>query len=393
MAITPLPLPTPAGVVADAGARIGELDEVMWAARADAELVGTIEEVQALRARLAALEAVVLAEVDARDLAKRCLGWGSTGDWYTHLAGLRRGQGRRVVDQARQLAGDRGATLSALREGAISPDQAGVVLDAIDRLPSPDPIRDRGEQVLLEEAGRINATDLARAGRHLAEVVDPDRTERETERALDREDRAAHLGRFLSITEDGIGGVRLKGRGTTEDGARLRAALLPLTAPVPAVDPDTCEELPDPRDHGARLWDALVQTAEHALATDLPPTTPRRPTPADGDHRPRHPHPPLNQHRQAASLGRRAGLTEDGLELPPSVLRRLACDADIIPAVLGTNSEVLDVGRTHRLVTTPIWQALVLRDQHCAFPGCTRPPVMCHVDLPVTDTCLIQLRR
>jgi hypothetical protein len=36
--------------------------------------------------------------------------------------------------------------------------------------------------------------------------------------------------------------------------------------------------------------------------------------------------------------------------LTPGTVRRLACDADIIPVVLGTDSEVLDVGRTKRLV-------------------------------------------
>ncbi len=60
------------------------------------------------------------------------------------------------------------------------------------------------------------------------------------------------------------------------------------------------------------------------------------------------------------------------------MLRRLACDAEIIPAVLGTQSEVLDVGRLRRLVTPAIWTALVLRDRHCTFPGCRRPPLMCH---------------
>ena len=71
-------------------------------------------------------------------------------------------------------------------------------------------------------------------------------------------------------------------------------------------------------------------------------------------------------------------MTADGIDLPPGVLRRLACDAEVIPAVLGTRCEVLDVGRTRRLVTTPLWLALIARDRHCTFPGCTRPPVMCH---------------
>ena len=46
--------------------------------------------------------------------------------------------------------------------------------------------------------------------------------------------------------------------------------------------------------------------------------------------------------------------------------------------MLGADGSVLDVGRAQRLVTAAIWVALVVRDQHCAFPGCRRPPVMCH---------------
>ena len=56
----------------------------------------------------------------------------------------------------------------------------------------------------------------------------------------------------------------------------------------------------------------------------------------------------------------------------------MCCDAEVIPAVLGTDSEVLDVGRTQRLVTAAIWKALVARDLHCRFPHCTRPPMMSH---------------
>jgi hypothetical protein len=56
----------------------------------------------------------------------------------------------------------------------------------------------------------------------------------------------------------------------------------------------------------------------------------------------------------------------------------MACDADLIPGVLGADGALLDVGRAQRLVTAAIWIALVVRDQHCAFPGCRRPPVMCH---------------
>ena len=96
-------------------------------------------------------------------------------------------------------------------------------------------VRELAEKQLLDEAGRLHATDLTKAARHLIHVVDPDGAERKAERDLERQDRAAHLGRYLAITEDGAGGVRLKGRGTVEDAARIKAALLPLTKPAPAV--------------------------------------------------------------------------------------------------------------------------------------------------------------
>ena len=369
MAITPLPHPTPAGVVAAACAGLDAVAGSLWSARGAGELVAGVAELQRLKAKAAALEAELLAELEARQTAKQDLGWGSTVDWFTHLAGTTRRQGRQAVAHAQILLTERAATLDALREGTVSPEQASVVLEAIERLPLAEHVRRRGEQVLLAEAGRLNATDLHRAGRHLASVVDPDRDEREAEKALDREDRAAHLGRVLTVTEDGRGGIRIRGGGSVEDGAVLRAALLPLTKPVPAVDPATCEEQPDPRDHGARMWDALVQLAQHSPGHRPPADQPRSPAPGRGHHR--RPNP-----RSGDTAG--VGVTEDGLDLPGSTVRRLACDCDLIRVLLDAEGCVLDVGRTQRLVTPPIWTALVARDHHCAFPGCTRPPVMCH---------------
>ena len=374
MELLSTPTFTPAGVVADAGAQLTCLDDTLWAARTPAELVGTVEELESLRSRLAAVEASVLAEIDARRIAKTQLAWSSTADWFAHVAGSHHGPARRAVRQAGQLITDRSVTRCALREGAISPEQASVICATIDQLPTDAALRNAAEALLLSEAGRLDAAELTKAARHLVHVVDPDGSERDAEKALDRADRAAHLGRFLAISEDGAGGVRVKGRGTVEDAALIKAALLPLTAPAPALDPESCEEATDPRDHGARLWDALVDTARHALTTELPPDS--------HGARPRisvtTALTTLQGRIDWAELGSAGSLTEDGLELSPSTVRRLACDADVIPVVLGTRGEVLDVGRTHRLVTPALWRALVCRDQHCAFPGCSRPPVMSH---------------
>jgi hypothetical protein len=358
--------------LAAAAESVAVLDGRLWAGVPDEELVDGVVAIQALQGQLAALEAHMLAEVDDRDLARKQLHWATIGDWFTHVAGVTRREGRRVVAHAHTLVTERPATLAALRAGEVSPAQAGIVCDAVETLPSSPVLRDKGERVLLEEARRLNATDLARTARHLADVVDPDRQERRDEAASAREERAAHLSRFFSVVEDGMGGVWVKGHGGVEDGALVRAALLPLTKPAPAIDPEDigCETATDPRDHGARMWDALVEIAQHALDTDR--------VPSSHGARPR-----VAVNVDFAALLDRfvpgaEAVTDDGLRLSVAAVRRLACDAEIIPVCLGAGGEVLDVGRASRLVTPALWRALVARDKHCTHPGCTRPPVMCH---------------
>jgi hypothetical protein len=58
-------------------------------------------------------------------------------------------------------------------------------------------------------------------------------------------------------------------------------------------------------------------------------------------------------------------------------LRRLACNAQILPAVLGGRSEVLDLGRAQRLYSSGQRKALRLRDRRCRAEGCTVPAAWC----------------
>ncbi len=53
------------------------------------------------------------------------------------------------------------------------------------------------------------------------------------------------------------------------------------------------------------------------------------------------------------------------------------CDAVLVPGVLGAASEMLDVGRTARLVTPAIGTTLFQRDGGCTFPGCDARPTVC----------------
>jgi hypothetical protein len=75
----------------------------------------------------------------------------------------------------------------------------------------------------------------------------------------------------------------------------------------------------------------------------------------------------------------RGALLEFGGQLSPSALRRLACDAAVIPVVLNGDGIPLDVGRASRAIPDGIRRAVRARDGGCAHPGCDRPPSWCEI--------------
>jgi hypothetical protein len=57
--------------------------------------------------------------------------------------------------------------------------------------------------------------------------------------------------------------------------------------------------------------------------------------------------------------------------------RRLACNAGVIPAVLGGRSEILDWGRERRLFQPAQRKAMQVRDRTCRADGCDIPAAWC----------------
>jgi hypothetical protein len=68
------------------------------------------------------------------------------------------------------------------------------------------------------------------------------------------------------------------------------------------------------------------------------------------------------------------GGLDAGTHLAPETVRRLACDASVIPVVLGSAGEVLDLGRSVRFFSPAQTRRLWLRDGGCTYPGCGAPP-------------------
>jgi len=75
--------------------------------------------------------------------------------------------------------------------------------------------------------------------------------------------------------------------------------------------------------------------------------------------------------------GAGVGVLDDGTPVSAALVRRWACDCQLIPIVLGAHGEPLDAGRASRDPTPAIRRALNTRDKGCAFPGCDRPPKWC----------------
>ncbi|MGD8149677.1 DUF222 domain-containing protein [Ornithinimicrobium sp. Y1694] len=71
------------------------------------------------------------------------------------------------------------------------------------------------------------------------------------------------------------------------------------------------------------------------------------------------------------------GATLDGASVSADSIRRLACDAGILPVVLGTQGQILDMGEQKRLATYGQRVALAKRDKGCSIPGCTIPASWC----------------
>jgi Domain of unknown function (DUF222)/HNH endonuclease len=94
-----------------------------------------------------------------------------------------------------------------------------------------------------------------------------------------------------------------------------------------------------------------------------------------GRHRP-HLNLVIDYHQLAAG-GPVTGETLDGVAIDPASVSRLLCDGALHRIVMQGRSAVLDYGTATRTIPAPLWNALVIRDRHCRFPGCDRPAPWC----------------
>jgi Domain of unknown function (DUF222) len=325
----------------------------------DAELLA---ELGALETRLHSTWARVLsvvAEIDSRGVAGQ-VGYGTTVELVRAVSRVSRGEARARISAAAEVLPRHGvngvpvepklpATAVAVTEHAIGAADVTVIRSVLARISAHvgDNKRAEVETELARHARTLDAGRLTVLGKRILAYLDQDGP---------RPQDTVETRRWLRFG-DRDGGVELAGWLDREAAEIVRAALSPLAAPRPTTDTDV-----DLRDASQRDADALVELAARALSEGELPT--------EGGQRPQ-----VVVTVSLPVLQRRIGIGSLALGGPinADIARRIACDAEIIPVVLGARGEPLDVGRASRTVPTAIRRAVIVRDGGCAFPGCSVP--------------------
>jgi hypothetical protein len=290
------------------------------------------------------LNAKLIAAVGEHDAAELWRNDGATSmtAWLRHHTRRSGRDAARCAKTARRLR-QLPVTAAAYRDGALSGGQVqAIVTNLKDRTVD---FFARHETELVLELARLSVGDTAVAmqdwARRAHAVVGDGPEPLLPERSL-------HLSRILD------GRHELSGSFDPEGGAVIATALrLAATGDV---------EGEPARSPAQRRADALVDVCRRFLDHQQQ----RR----GGRHRPH-----LNIITTLHDLQRRGrGRLVDGTTLDPTTVGRLVCDAGIHRVVTDGRPAILDYGTTTRTVPAPLFNALVIRDRHCRYPSCDRPP-------------------
>lgn len=236
-------------------------------------------------------------------------------------------------------------------EVLLDPAQAEAIVSALEKVPDTVPAEDKAvaEEQMVKAAAHLSPVDLRRLGKKVRDTLDADGPEPAEDKAARRE------ALWLKNADHG---VEFGGYLANENAELFRTLIDATSKPHKTDDGER-----DPRSRTKRQADALVVLLELAAGSNGVPGRPRVMVTIDYDDL-----------RDATSKATGDLVYGDGLSA--AAIRRLACDAGVIPIVLGSDSRPLDVGREERFVTPAIRNALIKRDGGCVV--CKAPPSHCH---------------
>jgi hypothetical protein len=347
-------------VLAGAVAALRDLHTVLFQC-GSGELGGLAGDLAELRAVCGAQLVGVVAEAEARGVAAESQ-HASTTAWVADHAWHSRREASTIAGAARLL---RRAELGPITDAVLGVDidpAAAVVVGREYQKLAPDLIVE-ARPFVLEKFVTVAAEHGPSGARRLREeILATYGREGEFDDHTDRCRRHIDLSSGRE-TSPGVWEYALTVDG--EGRAVVEATIGPLSAPRP--DRETGAR--DPRPVGLRRGQALIEALRRSVtATQHVPTSPKAVLMVT-----------MNYQDLAAGVGAGTvlGSRATGTPISPTTIRRLACDAALIPTVLGAAGEILDQGRLQRLFTTAQTRTLWLRDRHCTFPHCDVPAAWC----------------
>lgn len=275
---------------------------------------------------------------------------------------------RRDLALARALA-RHPQVADGLAAGALRAEQAKAIVDAVDGLPAKvgADVRERARLTMLSMAREHDARDLRQIGKRILDVVAPEVGESHEANELAAEDARANAAVTMGLIEDdGTGRCRGWFTGPASMGKMLKRQLLAFANPARHDDADLKDANGELKPMRQRLGEAFREYVERFPADRTPQTAGVNATIVVT----------MTLEQLLANNG--TALLDDGSRMSAGQARRLACEAGIIPAVLGTKSQPLDLGRTARLFTKAQRVALALRDGGCTAKGCETSASGCH---------------
>lgn len=377
MSIQQLRIPTMAGQVAVAAQAVAAAGQVPTGSLERTELGGLVSDLAALEAQVTALKLAVLAEADARRVAVDEAATG-TDAWAARLTGSTRAVMRGGIWLARALADTYDVTREAFAAGRLNEAQVRVIVDVAERLPravTPAQRADCEAWIVARAEDGLDARGLRQAGRRMVDRVSRELADVHEASLLADEARRAEAETYLWLGDNGDG--TWSGRFTVPElhGHLLNAYLQRLTSPRRLGRNRGGDLVTDPTLHTGASGLAYAETMGLGLLELV-------------EHLPHDGHGPVGVtllvHVDHAHLvdGLASARLDSGSHVSVGEVRRLACGAGLLPAVLGARSEVLDLGRTRRLHTPAQRRALSVRHETCAAEGCDRPFAWCEVHHP-----------
>ena len=363
------------GAVARMHSLLDELAEVPTWSMGQAATAEAMIDIARLEARVVELKSRTLVHAESVAVAETNAS-PSVAVWHSNAT---RSTKRESFRQVRLAAGlDRYELVrEALRRGDVIAEQASAICSALDELPNDlDPsVLEQAAKALVAFAEVHDAKGLRVLGRRILEVVAPEVAEAWEAEQLDREEREAEKSAVFRMREDGHG--RIKGSFTVPllVGQMLERALLAFAAPKHQIATREAEEgeereeqseVPVRRPTAQRLGAAFVELIERLDPKELPQTGGVNATVV------------VTMTLDSLKDGLAAATLDTGDRISAATARRLACEAGVVPVVLGGGSQPLDIGRAKRYFTPAQRVAMGIRDGGCTARGCDAAPAMCH---------------